>query len=376
MAFNPHKTRNSATSAWPVVLDSLKLPRLHPNGYYYLHFRRQDEATGASKADMETTRSRTEAGAAEYMRGFIEHHKTRNPGSSTPVPTVAKITQQYLDTLELEGPRRAKAQASALARVLPILGGLQPGQIDQTQVDRFMARRAPRTSGTMRRELAALKTVLRWGADRKLFPRADLHVFKLPPDSKPRIKFLDRATEARVQLAAGAIFRDPGHGQHALQRKEVALFLLVALNTAARKGAILDLEWERIDFATNEIDFRDPRLRETKKRRAVVPILSRLKPTLEQAHREACARWDDGVARGRVFAKRNVNGEWSAFKWLADELGVPWMTPHVCRHTWATLALGSKKPALAVAGMMADTLATLDRNYAHATKALLHETFT
>jgi integrase len=77
------------------------------------------------------------------------------------------------------------------------------------------------------------------------------------------------------------------------------LFLLIALNTAARKHAILSLRWERIDMTARRIDFRDPDRPVTKKRRVMVP------------HQQAAlARAGNGPARsqrrGRVFKHHTV----------------------------------------------------------------------
>lgn len=50
------------------------------------------------------------------------------------------------------------------------------------------------------------------------------------------------------------------------------MFVRIALYTGARSGAILDLTWDRVDFANKLIYFKNPDRIVRNKRRATVPI--------------------------------------------------------------------------------------------------------
>ena len=53
----------------------------------------------------------------------------------------------------------------------------------------------------------------------------------------------------------------------------VGRFVAIGLNTGARKEAIEELVWDRIDMKARRIDFRDPGSGSvTNKRRVLVPI--------------------------------------------------------------------------------------------------------
>jgi integrase len=41
------------------------------------------------------------------------------------------------------------------------------------------------------------------------------------------------------------------------------------------------------------------------------------------------------------------------------------MTPHTLRHTWATLAARAGVDLYAIAGVLGDTLSTVEKNYLH-----------
>jgi len=47
----------------------------------------------------------------------------------------------------------------------------------------------------------------------------------------------------------------------------------LAFTTGARKGSILSLTWDRVNFQTGMIDFHEPGRRLTRKRRSIVPIV-------------------------------------------------------------------------------------------------------
>src|SRR5471030_1620150 len=81
----------------------------------------------------------------------------------------------------------------------------------------------------------------------------------------------------------------------AVRRKKhryLNLFIRIGLATGARHGAILDLTWDRVDFKTGIIDFRDPELEETKKRRPHAPVNDRLLRLLRAAKRVSNSEYD------------------------------------------------------------------------------------
>ena len=59
------------------------------------------------------------------------------------------------------------------------------------------------------------------------------------------------------------------------------LMVLLWIGTGCRPGAVLDLTWDRVDFAAQAIDFRVPGRRMTKKRRTLPPMAPSLAAYLE-----------------------------------------------------------------------------------------------
>jgi integrase len=110
----------------------------------------------------------------------------------------------------------------------------------------------------------------------------------------------------------------------------VRLFVLIALHTAARRNAILELQWSQIDFDRRLIAFNPPGRRQTSKRRITLPINDELLPALTEAREIAQTRFVIEYNRQRV---RSIK---KAFARSAVRAKLPGVSPHTLRHTAAT----------------------------------------
>lgn len=123
----------------------------------------------------------------------------------------------------------------------------------------------PARSVTIRRELATLIAGLNFCADPRrgapLIDRAAVPAIVLPDAGRPRDRWLRMDEVQRLLDAAAA-------GRRSERMSRVERFLWLALFTAARKQAILELTWERVDLEANVIHYDVPGRRQTKKRRA------------------------------------------------------------------------------------------------------------
>lgn len=220
----------------------------------------------------------------------------------------------------------------------------------------------PAKSATIRRELALLRACFNWCAcpkERKpLIGLADVPGFALPAESQPRDRWLKEDEIARLLAAA----------REGERLSRVERFLWLALETAGRKQALLDLTWDRVDFETNVIHLALPGRKQTKKRRASVPISKALRPVLERAYAERTTErvLDHGgevwaavqsVARkaGLAPAVKRATGQ------AATATGI---SPHVMRHTAATHMARRGVPLFIVAKILGDTIATVEKTYA------------
>lgn len=105
------------------------------------------------------------------------------------------------------------------------------------------------------------------------------------------------------------------------------LFINIALSTGQRRGAILDLTWDRVDFATATLDFRNPEEQETNKRRALTSVSAPLIAELRKARKLAQSPYVIEFRGRRVL---NIK---TAFNRAAADAGLSWVTPHVLKHS-------------------------------------------
>lgn len=142
------------------------------------------------------------------------------------------------------------------------LGGVKPWQVSDKTLERYRDLRRVDTysipgtkivkngvaDSTIRRELSDLSQALKWAkrqTEKDWFMGKQYHNdFRYPVEGKPgrRHKWLKKKEVRKIAAAAEPHCR---------------LFIRLAVTTAARHSAILELEWSQVDLETGEIDFGD-----------------------------------------------------------------------------------------------------------------------
>lgn len=133
----------------------------------------------------------------------------------------------------------------------------------------------------------------------------------------------------------------------------IARFVVLALDTAARSKTIERLKWSQVDFTQGVIDYREPGKAITKKRVVPVPISTRLRPVLERMFNER-------VSEYVLDHPGSTRKAWELFR---ADIGMPNLDRHDLRRTWATLAAQNRVSMWQIAGVLGDTLATVERHY-------------
>lgn len=203
------------------------------------------------------TRKEAEAEALDVIR---------KETMSTSGGTIADLWPLYL--AEREG-RRAHATMTSTGKVLlAAFGHLRPEQVTVQDCREYARARmdAGRSQGTAWTELGHLRIVLNWAAKKGLIEKAPM--IELPQKPAPKDRYLTRAEAIRL-IGAEA-------------EPHILLAIKLMLGTAGRKGAILELTWDRVDFRRHTIDLRaqgsGPR-----KGRALVPMNPMLLDALTEA---------------------------------------------------------------------------------------------
>lgn len=133
---------------------------------------------------------------------------------------------------------------------------------------------------TCRKRITVMRAAFRFAISEEMIERGQEPVFELPPNSPPRERFVDPKAELPKLLRAMDDVRTPAHIRTA------ALILFI---TGQRRGALLALRWEHVDFEKRIIRFRDTEAahERSKKRRVDQPMDDQLYAIMREAKERA-----------------------------------------------------------------------------------------
>lgn len=225
------------------------------------------------------------------------------------VYTVQMLLEMYLDQSEAIGLDILKFHAKPLIAALGQCLAQDVGDEVRTYTSE---RRKVVKPGTIRKELGLLRAAVNWAERSGYLERAPF--VKLPPSPPPRDKRLTVDETDRLVAAC--------------EQPHLILFVMIARYTAARAGAILSLRWDQVDFDARQIDLGGAG---RQKRRAVVHMTRSLAFPLAIAKSVAMSPYVVEYAGRRVASVKK------GFAAACERAGLEGCTPHVMRHTAASL---------------------------------------
>ena len=221
--------------------------------------------------------------------------------------TVGEIVEKYLEENAHKASIRSMRGSWKAGK--PAFDPLRPEHIDRQFCKKYAIKRRKEGVGneTIRKEIGIVRTALRWNNP------ACPAVFELPPAPPPRERYLTRDEYRRLLDAC-----KPPH---------LRLFIMLALATAGRKSAILELTWDRVDFEKGliRLGLGDKRA----KGRATVPMTESLRAALLEAKEGALTEYVVEYGARRVLDIK------TGFISAARTAGIKGVTPHDLRRTAA-----------------------------------------
>lgn len=273
-------------------------------GIYYAYWREGGKARRSSLGIKATKENRLEA-ERELVR-FKE-------ANEAPIVTCEDIMAKYIEKMDGKGNMdRVRECEKTWRRLGPSFGHLEPNDINEKMSQ--MYHRTRRGAGVMNssinKELQTLNTAL---TSNDKHHRAVIEY--LPNDTKKKKPFT-REDFAKLLAAAKSY--------------HVKTFMMLAIGTAGRQKAILDLTWDRVDFQNGLIQLSIDGEAKSKKGRATVPMSKALRAWLLDAKRAATTDYVVEYHGGRLL---RIN---EGVKAAAKRVGLDWVTPHIFRHSAAT----------------------------------------
>jgi integrase len=326
------------------------------SGYWEVRYSERLPGDTRWRSRSVSTGTKDRGEAARFKNEFLSGQtRLAQVGSK---PTVEEAVEAYVSAVPI--------QRFVLQSVRRALGHLQVDLVsaEDVRVYREDRKAAGISPSTVRRELSALSTAMNWAAKTKFggVRKEDVPYVDKPAPGTPRVLWLNEEQEPVFHaLAMGLSVGRRARRGHSLHR--LTLFVGIGLDTAARKEAIEDLTWDRVDLERGRIDFRVPGKWTGNKRRAVVEISVRLLPLLEEARRLWVAR---GAPAGEpVVGRGAIRKAWERWVGSPEMKEFAWMTPHLMRHSWAKLNARAGVSLFDVATVLGDRYETVARNYLH-----------
>lgn len=253
-----------------------------------------DEAGRTQRRSLRTA----DRGVAQRRLADLERQPVTNG-------TVADAFAAYCADLEERGKSAERAR-NAWKRLEYKFGALRPDQVTKLVCRQYVRdrRKAGVSDGTIRTELGRLSTAL------NSVGKHNPAEVELPPEPDARTRYLTRDEFNRLRDAAAS--------------DHIRLFIVLAGATGARKGAILQLTWDRIDFAAGRIDFGK---RVGNKGRGVKPMTRAARAELEKAR----AGWS--CTHVIEYAGKPVRAIDMAFRRTVERAGLEPCGPHDIRRS-------------------------------------------
>jgi integrase len=199
--------------------------------------------------------------------------------------------------------------------------------------------------GTIIREIVTLRAALRTAKHDKMYSCDVPHV-EAPAAPPPRERWLTK-DEATALLDAAV-------------SPHIQLFIMLALDTGARKGAIFDLTWDRVSDDYSRINYTLPGRPTSNKRRAIVATTKRVRQALKNAQQLAQT---DHVIEYNGKRVHNIQNAWGK---TLKKSGIDHITIHGLRHTCATwLVMSGMVKHDKIARMLGTTKEMIDKVYGH-----------
>jgi len=270
-------------------------------GKYAAQWNEEGQRKRRSLGTTDLAEARAKLAEIETIKSFKTRPDARTVGDLWPLYIEAKSGLARADTM--------RHQWKALD---PHFAHLAVDGITEQHTDAYSSKRteAGRAIGTIRGEILLIRQILNWALKKRIINRPS-HI-EAPSAPEPKDLYLTK-DQARQYLKA-------------CTTPHIKLFVMLALATAGRKEALLDLEWSRVDFERSRINLRRD---STKKRkgRALVPMNGELRAALQDAKAGALT---DYVIE---WAGEPVKDVKKGLQGAGRRCGLPWVTAHVFRHT-------------------------------------------
>lgn len=337
---------------------------------WWARVRYVDPETGKTKDLQRRADSRSDAGdKRDSLINDIKKTAGRSVGSErmTFADLCSYYERHYVKEAEYVDDRKVSGMRSwyTVKKQLEMLEGyfgertlrsLTYGAIRQFRADRFKAKTkagGQRSIATVDRELALLRRMLNVATAEgwlMVNPFKQGAALVNSSDEKKRERIITQAEEKALLAACNAP-----------KRAHLRAIIIAALDTGCRRGELLKLRWEDVDFQTGEITLVAFNTKTAKPRS--VAMTARLRAELERLHAESRGDGRERVFGGRFGGLQSVK---KSFAGARADAGLPDLRFHDLRHSAATRLVQAHIPLAEVGRVLGHTQPSTTFRYVNA----------
>ena len=305
------------------------------NKYYidfYIDGRRVRKPVG-SKRDAENALT---AVKADILRGEYKFKKDRKI-------RFEDFAKEYLEYAKTN-KKSWKRDELCLKTFIPFFGNMLLSKITPLHIEKYKRMRLDEVKpGTVNRELACLKHIFTTAEKfRKFEDKNPVKEVRFLQERQYVMKVLDREEIKRL-ISSAADHLKP--------------ILIIALNTGMRKGEILNLKWNDVDFISHFIHIKESKSNIMRK----IPMNSIVAATLKDIKRE-----NDFVFPS-TKTKEPLTNIFHSFKMACRKANIKDLRFHDLRHTAATLMVTGGIDLMTVSQILGHSDIKMTMRYAHPT---------
>lgn len=320
-----------------------------------------DEDTGKQKDKSTGCKNRDDA--ESILEEFLRQRRAKRTGQAV-MPSQFTIAQTLDDYAHHKmGSKSAERLSYSMEHILDFWQDQTLDFVNIETVESYRKRGLAnkRAQSTIRRELIDLRSAVHHAINMNRVMAMKFP--KLPKDSKPKQRWLNEQEFAHLLRASGQDFRS---------KFTLRLFLVIAFYTGARKSAIMELEWNQIDFEQNTINFNKVGIEETKKQRAFIPMPPEVCRFLLRRF-QRYSNQTSFIFHQQKNPSRRVKSIDKGFRSAVKRAKLKDVTPHTLRHTRVSLLLQSGFKQVTVSEFVKVSQPTIDKVYGHHSNADLKE---
>jgi len=256
------------------------------------------------------------------------------------------LCEKYLEYGQTNGKKSLERDEYSIKALMTRFKHLKITQINPMMIESYKKKRLEekRKPATVNRELACLRHMLNLARSWKIIRESPMNEVKLLKEEKYKMRILDRI-EADLLIDAAVDHLKP--------------ILIVALNTAMRRGEILGLSWNDIDFVNYNIHVKNTKSGKDR----ILPMNSLVAKTLKE--QDMSCEWIFPNPQRKDRALKDVS---SSLKTACDKIGIEKFRFHDLRHTSATWMVNAGVDLVTIKEILGHSTIAMTMVYAHSSQ--------